>query len=107
MDEQPWLDREDHPCLLGWLFVQGWFDSGAVLSWHVQRSSALNPGTLHWECWVWQQGTAVSSTTWRAYLLRTVDIDQPDRVKQWQIHEDGELMHKKNLKAPSKEHALK
>ena len=81
---------EAHPCLLGWLFVQGWFDWGACLSWHVQRSHVINPGSLHWQCWVWYKEKTYNS--WRAYLLLTEDIPDSDRetYKAWMIHEEGD-----------------
>ena len=82
--------REAHPCLIGWLFVQGWFDWGACLSWHVQRSHVINPGSLHWQCWVWYKEKTYGS--WKAYLLLTEDIPDDDHhhYSWWQIHEEGD-----------------
>ena len=82
--------REEHPCLKGWLFVQGWFDWGACLSWHVQRTHVANPGSLHWQCWVWYKEKTYGS--WKAYLLATEDIPDKDwcHYSEWQIHEEGD-----------------
>ena len=84
---------EAHPCLLGWLFVQGWFDWGACLTWHVQRSHVIKPGSLHWQCWVWYKEKTVDK--WRAYMLLTEDIPDSERetfdyYKAWMIHEEGD-----------------
>ena len=86
----PGWTGDDHPCLKGWLFIQGWFDWGACLSWHVQRSHFINPGKLHWQCWVWYFPNRDNSE-WKAYMLVTEDIpeSQQDKFQPWMIHEEG------------------
>ena len=36
--------------LKGWIYVQGYFDWGVALSWHVQRNRYTDPGGLFWVC---------------------------------------------------------
>ena len=89
MHNNGWTGK-DHPNLKGRLFIQGWFDWGACMSWHVQRSHVVYPGSLHWQCWVWYKEKTYNS--WRAYLLLTEDIPDSDRetYKAWMIHEEGD-----------------
>ena len=102
----PGWTGDNHPCLQGWLFIQGWFDWGACLSWHVQRSHFINPGKLHWQCWVWYFPNRDNSS-WQAFMLLTEDIpeSQQDKFQHWMIHEEGDA-YKKNafIISPSKEH---
>ena len=82
-----------YPCLKGWLFIQGWFEWGACLTWHVQRSHVIKPGSLHWQCWVWYKEKTVDK--WRAYMLLTEEIPDSDvssfeYYKAWMIHEEGD-----------------
>ena len=94
----PGWTGDDHPCLKGWLFIQGWFDWGACLSWHVQRSHFINPGKLHWQCWVWYFPNRDNSS-WQAFMLLTEDIpeSQQDKFQHWMIHEEGDAYKKMHL----------
>ena len=81
------------PCLKGWLFIQGWWDWRACLSWHVQKSTVNNPGSLHWQAWVWHRDPPDSD--WKAYMLLSEEIPPAkvstfENYKKWMIHEEGD-----------------
>ena len=76
------------PSLQGWLLIQGWWEWGAVLSWHAQRSRFLKPDALFWMCWQWSKD---EDGKWAVNLLRMDEIlgNEYYRIEDWQIHEGG------------------
>ena len=81
------------PCLKGWLFIQGWWDWRACLSWHVQKSTVNNQASLHWQAWVWHRDPPDSD--WKAYMLLSEEIPPAEvstfeNYKKWMIHEEGD-----------------
>ena len=100
MKNKGWTGK-DSPCLLGWMFVQGWWDWGACLSWHVQRRRVVSPGSLQWQCWVWYKE---KTGKWRTYMLRTEDIQDSEReyFPAWMIHEEGDAYKKSIYYSSSK-----
>ena len=100
MKNKGWTGK-DSPCLLGWMFVQGWWDWGACLSWHVQRCHVVSPGSLQWQCWVWYKEKIGK---WRTYMLHTEDI--PDSEREYfpasMIHEEGDAYKKSIFYSSSK-----
>ena len=87
----------DHiPCLEGWIFVQGWWQWGVCLSWHVQRlHQKHNDGQLRWDSWVWYNNDG----RWRAYMEQSHMIPDAlrDNYPHWMIHENGECRPKKKV----------
>ena len=84
------------PCLEGWIFVQGWWQWGVCLSWHVQRlHQKHNGGQLRWDSWVWYN----KDGRWRAYMEQSHMIPDAlrDNYPHWMIHENGECRPKKKL----------
>ena len=70
----------------GWVYVQGFFQWGVALTWHVQRSAFTDPGSLFWVCMLWRKDDA---GIWNISLQKQEKIafDDQSRYPEWQIHE--------------------
>jgi len=87
----PWVyncgDQDD---LEGWLWQEGEWHWGALLTWHVVD---LDPDEddhdFAWVCnlWLWEWGAHWGMRTWNIYRLPIEHIAvQPSAVQQWMVH---------------------
>ena len=78
-----WCDCPPH--VNGWLYVQGCFQWGVVLTWHVQKMIFTEPGSLVWVCLLWRKDEAGS---WKVSLQKQERIPTEDICKypDWMIH---------------------
>ena len=82
-------DEGDELFLKGWILVQGFFDWGICLSWHVQRSLFTNPGSLLWVAVLWRQ----AGKEWAVSLVKQDLIPQAEewKIHWWMIHDPGDM----------------
>ena len=76
----------------GWLYVQGYWDWGVVLNWHVQRNMYTDPGSLFWVCVLWRKD---ENDAWVLQLQKMEAIPKHDmhKYQHWMIHEPGGPPH--------------
>ena len=74
------------PCVNGWVFVQGYFQWGCALTWHVQRAAYIDVGSLFWVCMLWKQD---EESKWTVSLVKQqkISFDEQQRIPDWKIHE--------------------
>ena len=77
--------------LPGWIYVQGYFDWGAALTWHVQKTMFfVHQGGLMWVCILWEkQQPHIQGPLWRHTLMKQSFIPWAEQHKypRWMIHE--------------------
>ena len=85
----PWVYNSGADDLAGWLWQEGEWHWGALLTWHVVD---LDPDEyahdFAWVCnlWLWGWGDGVYSI-WNTYKLPIEHIAvQPSAVQQWMVH---------------------
>ena len=73
------------PRMRGWLFVQGCFAWGVVLSWHVQRQC----GILHRVTVLWKwDTTGTGQNGWSISVEALTPVEPQEQILGWMIHED-------------------
>ena len=74
-------DEGDELFLKGWILVQGFFEWGTCLSWHVQRTLA---GGLFWRAVLWKR----NGGEWLVTSVRQDTIPCADhwKIQHWMIH---------------------
>ena len=74
-------DEGDELFLKGWILVQGFFEWGTCLSWHVQRTLA---GGLFWRAVLWRN----NGTEWLVASVKQDMIPSADhwKIQHWMIH---------------------
>ena len=84
MECQDWCDCP--PCVNGWVYVQGYFQWGVALTWHVQRNAFTDPGSMFWVCMLWKQD---DDGHWTVSLQKQqkISFDAQQRIPDWQIHQ--------------------
>ena len=73
------------PRMRGWLFVQGCFAWGVVLSWHVQRQF----GILNWVTVLWKPEPflGMGSNGWCTSVEKVTPVEEGEEILDWMIHE--------------------
>ena len=73
------------PCVNGWVFVQGYFQWGVALTWHIQRAAFFDVGSLWWICMLWKE----EGGEWTVSLVKQqkISFDEQQRIPDWKIHE--------------------
>ena len=74
-------ERGDELFLKGWILVQGFFEWGTCLSWHVQRTLA---GGLFWRAVLWRR----NGREWLVTSVKEDMIPSADhwKIQHWMIH---------------------
>ena len=74
-------DEGDELFLKGWILVQGFFEWGTCLSWHVQRTLA---GGLFWRAVLWRRNGREWLVT--SVLQDTIPCADHWKIQHWMIH---------------------
>ena len=89
MDSTDWGIEDPVPGfpLQGWLFVQGCWAWGKVLTWHVQRSH----DDLHWVTVLWSYtGVTIApwgQKGWSISMEGMTPVKKDEVIEPWMIHE--------------------
>ena len=75
------------PDVHGWLFVQGNWEWGATLTWHV-----VDIGGYYWVCNAWKWDNHREKWTHEWITLVSDGSAQPGDVKPWMVHHDLAMM---------------
>ena len=80
----------DNLYLKGRILVQGFWEWGVVLSWHVQRNVFTAPGSLGWVCVLWRKN---ANGAWIVQLeqMKFIPSSQEYKIKEWMIHDPGDM----------------
>jgi len=73
----------------GWLWVEGSWKWGAVLTWHLQKVDGFD-WVYDWVCYCWEWNFRWDSEGWDCKFLLCVEEPQAMTMPYWMVHEDAD-----------------